>query len=1039
MTNQKMLGSSIEIQDYWINKIAPNYFDFENVNNYRSGVFGYINEVMSTVAADAFNAMNIARREFYPITAKYPKSLYKMAALQQLSIPLATPAVCNAVLLLDRDEIIANSTYKNGAYTCIIDNTAKIFADNLQFSLMYPIIIISNESNGVWNHTIHYLKTYSNDLDTENISSTYIVNKTTFQEGKRYLMMMVLLKQYSVTSIPETISNDAMIDNVNFTFNFTSGLANFEVFYTEEPGVSKTIQLKKLMYGQGVVTNPFCYYRLLSNDSLEISFPKNPYFTPMLNAEIRVDIYTCEGVKGNFPLFKGSLSCVMDSETYPYNNNMKMMGVISGGSVKGKDMPTIEEYKRDIQAAYSTNSTITSTSDLQICFDKLSTGRNKVSFRKKRADAFDRIYGAYVLLKDSEDNVIPTNTLTLNLTLNDFDIYNEVSQKAIMLPGAIFEYDPESFTSEIYTGIKSTDLKLLDDLTEYDESYERFLYANPYLISITLDPNSIEYYDNSVDTVISIDHSYMNDQSIIQFIGKNLTMHRNAMNGENFYKISIEVTPSTEIPVESVIKIPTEEDDDYYIRAQHNGVVESIKWEEDMVMCTLLYDDNSRESFQVNSYIENSGGTYEYQTGYAPNFEVYDTFIEGDIIAVKKVEDLGAIRACIDINEALLKNGLYIPMCVEGFNESTSTFTLAGYVSTDDIINDNETILLDHGIYSEDGHEDDGFSIQYKTVKLEVSVFYKYNDFNIDHLWNNFDYLRTHTMTNTYSDNSENGIAVIRNIDFIRSTVLFTEPQDMGPSEETIETPTISEDDDEDFEEEIEEEEEPLDEEVEPIQFNDNDFIICIKEVPLVKAQWIKSSENFLYLSQEVKGDFDNLKLLYYNLENNFGFDMKFYNSYGKSRTFKVGYKNIWEPLSHVNVGLYFGIYIPATGTKVDFIDKFRAYVKELIESINSSASSGQSIYIMNLITDIKNEFKDIGYIEYYGFNNYGTDIQKIEPFPTSEMSDQLIKEYIPEFINISSHKENGVNIPDIYVEFLNQTDQATEQQSYNLRNGGSK
>ena len=83
-----------DIKDYWLKNIAPNYFSFEDINTYSTGIFGYINEVMGTTTEDAFNATNIARREFYPITAQYLSSLYKMATLQSIEIPLTIPAQC---------------------------------------------------------------------------------------------------------------------------------------------------------------------------------------------------------------------------------------------------------------------------------------------------------------------------------------------------------------------------------------------------------------------------------------------------------------------------------------------------------------------------------------------------------------------------------------------------------------------------------------------------------------------------------------------------------------------------------------------------------------------------------------------------------------------------------------------------------------------------------------------------------------------------------------------------------------------------------
>ena len=71
-----------------MNTIAPNYFDFNNVNNYNVGIFGYINEIMANSVEDSFNATAISRREFYPTVAQFTSSLYAMATLQSIEIPL---------------------------------------------------------------------------------------------------------------------------------------------------------------------------------------------------------------------------------------------------------------------------------------------------------------------------------------------------------------------------------------------------------------------------------------------------------------------------------------------------------------------------------------------------------------------------------------------------------------------------------------------------------------------------------------------------------------------------------------------------------------------------------------------------------------------------------------------------------------------------------------------------------------------------------------------------------------------------------------
>ena len=453
MADRRTYGSSAEIQNFLIENVAPNYFDFDNTNNYRSGLFGYINEAMALITMDTHNAINIARREFYPVSAQYPRSFYKMAALQHIGLPMVTPAKCKAGFYIDRDEVIENSTFSNGVYTCVIDKTVAIMADNKPFSILYPIVIISSKVNGVWTHTIHYDKSYKNDLDKDPDNNNYIVNRTIHRDGRNYITMSVDIYQCELQPVTESVSTDALVETVTIKYQFDGDLANFEVFYIEEPGESKPVQLRKLMEGEAMPQAPFCYYRLMNNNQMELMFPRNVIFTPQLNSEIRIDFYNSMGKEGEFTSFNGGLACSMSSEDYPYNNNMTLYGVVNGSAKGAKDAPTMEEYKEKVKTAYATNNTYVSDNDLQQLFDEVSDSNNKIVFRKKRSDAFDRLYGAYVLLKDTNGNVIPSNTLSINLHLSEFDSYNDATTHAIIKPGTLFEYDEDN-DAVLYSGIR---------------------------------------------------------------------------------------------------------------------------------------------------------------------------------------------------------------------------------------------------------------------------------------------------------------------------------------------------------------------------------------------------------------------------------------------------------------------------------------------------------------------------------------------------------------------------------------------------------
>lgn len=1027
MSEIKRYTSPAEVQDFWINKIAPNYFDFDKVNNYRSGIFGYINEVMSTVTMDTHNAINIARREFYPVSAQNPQSMYKMAILQHVGLPMATPGTCRAVIILDEDEVIQNATYKNGNYTCVIDNTTEITADVIPFSILYPIVIIASRSNYDWTFSIHYDKSGKNDMD-QNSSAYYLNHKIIKMNGRNYLMIEVQLYQAERESISELVTSDAMVQTVSINFEFDGDLANFEVYYIEEPDVSTPIHLTKVMKGLGIPTTPFCQYTMLDSNTLQLIFPKNIYFTPELNSEIRVDVYTSLGKQGEFDSFEGDLTCEMESEQYPYNNNMTMMGVIDGPCIGASNIPTQSEYMRIIQDAYATNHTIATEHDLQIQFDRLANNtKNRIRFRKKRLDCF-REYGAYILLKDENDNVIPTNSLTVSLRLDEFDIHNGVSQDAIIKPGALFEYDPKTNTSSLYKGMRidiekeeeieeldddtesdaSTQLTLSSDLSEFDSSNSRFIYTNPFLIMATLFPNVVGYYNNSINETHSVEYEYVNDESIVQFIGSNLKIYRNSLNKENFYKFSFTISPTVDIEVSQIVEIPTppvieegdengenlEEDSDYYFRAEQSGRILSIEYDEESgVVCTIEYDDGETDVIQVSTIIEpddTDPDNITYSSGYTLTKDVYDTFVEGDILGIAKVTDKGKIRACMQFKGHLDTASLYVPMAIEEYNAELNTFTLVGYMSTDDAL-ESGSILIDHGIFNEDGHEDDNISIPSSGLKALIHVFYNYDDQNQLHNFSSFEYFKTHTMTNTYIDVSETGIDLISPITFIRSTMTFEEPDDTGD----------------------------IDDEDEVVEDDGDDYIITIHEMPVVKANWLKETENFNYLIREIMTDYRIMQELYLKLQGNHSIDMKFYNTYGKSRFFRVGIQDNWRNLENVNLSFRFGVYLSSVTNQSTFLSKFRSYVKARIEEINGDVGTAQSLYIMNLIHDIKEQFSEIGYLEYYGFDKYSYDVQKIEPLPSSKMSPQLLSGYIPEFVNITTTFVNGENTPLVDVIFL--------------------
>ena len=224
-----------DIKKHWINDIAPNYFDFEDTNNYQVGIFGYINEIMANTTEDIFTSVSLTRKEFYPISAENISSLYKLAACYNLDLPLYKAGRAKAVLLIRVADILSSTVFDDGGSgTCVLDNTVKIMADNVPFLLDYPIKIITKKTgsglNASYIYTCRYDTSEINSL-AESDSDSYLVNKVISENGEDFLLIGVTLRQLALETVSMTITKESNIDTITVDIPFEGNLAGFDKFY----------------------------------------------------------------------------------------------------------------------------------------------------------------------------------------------------------------------------------------------------------------------------------------------------------------------------------------------------------------------------------------------------------------------------------------------------------------------------------------------------------------------------------------------------------------------------------------------------------------------------------------------------------------------------------------------------------------------------------------------------------------------------------------------------------------------------------------
>lgn len=867
-------SSVYSVKDFSLNTIAPKFFDIDEINTMNVGLMGYVTDLTSTVTEDTFNAISTHIREIFPNLAQMPETLYNHASMLDVEDLFAVPAKMGIILFVNEQDIILNGVENNGRLLFTLDSQLTINIGDKQFMLDYDVIISAKPFGTDYNFTASY--DFNFQASVSNIINPYIKVKRIKLNGTNYLGLIVDVHQMSRFEHSESIVNNNKINLPRIPFTFSDQLANFDVFY-RTPDSQVFTQLKKKLFGSTPLREPFCFYKIKDDNTVELSFTlRDNYFQPAFNSEILIKYYTTNGVEGNFPLYQGTDVVVMtQSDMYDYNNNISLYAIPQTESMGGKNKITREELRNIIIERSSTSGAYNVESDLQLYFSNYAhRDKNEVLFIKKRDDVLERLFSAFALFKDVNENYYPTNTLNLQLFPDDFDIEYEQSTKFILKAGHVFRYKK---------GINDTlqvipDLTIQDDLTDLDED---FLYTNPFLISIGKSPSIIGFYLNSVDDRIPLEYSYVNDNSPMQFICNNVSIKRNSLNGEDAYVIQVVIMPTSDLPIDIV-------DEDL----KDLSIVKLALVIEDELMevCFNTFD-------LVNADVE--AGLYTFQT----TLETDDYMTFGQRMRVLNTKELEKGQPEVKL----------IPM--------------------------NE-------------------------CKVNIYTFFKYPDLKLEHKYDNLDEFKEYSMTNMYSTEDTRANFIVP-MDIMRSQVKYL------PNEVIREAGVV-----------------------------EKSYSMMVSFVPFLQAESAKDVAQFSNFLNLLYAQYRYLMGAINRITNNFGVDMKFYNTFGRSKNFVVGEDG--TILDKVNITIRFKI-APNIGAIVDeLVRDVKVFIKEYIENINGSGYN--SIYISNLLRAIETNFIEVKYMKFLGINEYDSSVQSIENRGLN--IDLLTKDerqgYIPEYLTVS-------------------------------------
>lgn len=654
-------SSIYNIKDFAITNIAPRYLNMDEVNDLNIGLLGIVTELIGNIAEDGFNTTTTYLNEIFPNKAILPETIYSYAAMFQEDDIFATPAEMMAWLFVLEDDIINNSTVVSTSSASssqkefFIDSDLSIDVEGVHFMLDYDIrITYVKPNNNTTLYTAAYKKerygtTYASSLDTDN--AHYIKSRVIKYNNQNYLAMYVKLHQVIRHSIEETVIGNDVINAPFFKVRFTGDISSFEVF-CKRPDETGYTQLKKKLIGSAPEKDvPFCYYRLSSDDELEVSFTmKDGYYKPDFGSDVIIDYTTTLGKAGEFELYTGSdIICTGNSTVYDYNNRLIVFCITQSPSQFAEDKMSLEALKYRNVENMSTVKSYTTDNDIDLYFSRFTNDDNvKMYTIKKRNDYQDRLFSSFSLYRDSNGDIIKTNTLDLNVKaitdesgayVNSFDRFTDVGGTSSMFipAGSIFVYDDESKTNVVLTDY---------DINTYEESTSGvpFVYTNPFMIYLTRDPSIIGYYRNTIDDSYSMDYAYINENSFVQFMCNTFNIKRNAITGTDIdrhrYNVSILMTPTSDLRTQVF-----EGNLDYVIISAIDG---------------------------DNTYVL---GIFSTVTGEPYTGDIPDEF--------KSVFD-----AKLYFNESGV--GEYVPLTITHYDTTSHVFTLETHIDTDDYISETE-------------------------------------------------------------------------------------------------------------------------------------------------------------------------------------------------------------------------------------------------------------------------------------------------------------------------------------------------------------
>jgi len=642
------IGSSIYDIENNLLKLTEKYFlDNEgyklDINLLKTGLFGWLIESLGLLSINSLYYKAAMDDERFPNTVSLPKNIYNFATIYQSNIGLANPAQMKAVLLIRKQDI--NKIKILNFSNFVIDKDTIFSINNIQYLLPATIRIINNAAKYDFNDK-NLLATDTFELN--NSESLYLKTYTLEQNNIEYMVIECDLFQLKKKIYQYSIISSNLSENIIYDIDITEQLSFFNVYYQETENANKILLNKyfsNIPLDLSQYSEPYCNYQYNTNKNFSIVFPSlSGGFRPSLGSIITIEVFETIGKGGNFS-YTGDIEVTFQSLTY---QKVKALAKPLSSSSNGKNQDSLFTIKKKCLRKIISNDSLIRDEDLINYITEVFTLNypdNKITLRKIQDDVLRRIYRIFIMMKDSNGQIIPSNTTSINLEQKD--LLPTFENSLDLLNPYIYSFKSGSYIVYGYNSYKffkenSNPLFSIDNLAPEIPTIDYYLanpskyivYRIPYLINIRKHPfYKVTYYRTSINEFLNT--KILETESLVEsnFLINRILIQRNDMLPEdnsqyNKYNISFILKTNYKelLMVKIVLKDLIQEK---YLGYLNGSLIQAIEGEDKPYIAYLECDN----TFNFLNYykIKNI-----YKIDYNINnntFNYTDTLIEEEFIS----------------------------------------------------------------------------------------------------------------------------------------------------------------------------------------------------------------------------------------------------------------------------------------------------------------------------------------------------------------------------------------------------------------------